>query len=60
MSKDLVCKKEKKYCNKFDYTKENAKEHNTYWPQIPDHRSRILIIGGSGSGITNTLFNQIG
>ena len=28
-------------------------------PQIPDHPYRILIIGGSGSGKTNSLFNLI-
>ena len=40
-------------------TKENIKEHNSHWPQIPDHLYRILIIGGSGSGKTNSLFNLI-
>ena len=35
----------------FDYiSKENIKEHNTKWPEIPDHPYRILITGGSGSG----------
>ena len=29
------------------------------WPQIPDHSYRILIIGGSGSGKTNSLLNLI-
>ena len=29
-----------------DFTKENIKKENTNWPQIPDHPSRILIIGG--------------
>ena len=29
------------------------------WPYIPDHPYRILIIGGSGSGKTNTLLNLI-
>ena len=24
------------------------KEHNSNWPQIPDHPCRILIIGGTG------------
>ena len=45
----------------FDYvTKENIKELNPNWPQIPDHHSyRILIIGGSGSGKINSLFNLI-
>ena len=42
-----------------DVTKENIKEHNPNWPQIPDHPYRILIIGGSGSGKTNSLFNLI-
>ena len=37
--------------------KEKAKEHNPNWPQIPDHPYRISIIGGSGSGKTNSLFN---
>ena len=31
--------------------------HNPNWPYIPDHPYRILIIGGSGSGKTNVLFN---
>ena len=44
----------------FDYvTKENIKEDNPNWPQIPDHPYRILIIGGSGSGKTNSSFNLI-
>ena len=30
--------------------KENIKNHNPNWPQIPDHPIRILIIGDSGSG----------
>ena len=40
-----------------DITNENNKEHNEKWPYIPDHPYRILIIGGSGSGKTNTLLN---
>ena len=43
----------------FDATKKNVKEHNTNWPQIPDHPCKILIIGGSGFGIMNSLFNSI-
>ena len=42
-----------------DYTKENKINHNIHWPYIPDHPYRILIIGGSGSGKTNTLLNLI-
>ena len=42
-----------------DVTKENIKQHNSSWPQSPDHPYRILIIGGSGSGKTNSLFNLI-
>ena len=34
-------------------------EHNPNWPQILDHPYRILIIGGSGFGKTNSLFNTI-
>ena len=40
-------------------TNENNNEHNEKWPYIPDHPYRILIIGGSGSGKTNTLLNLI-
>ena len=40
-----------------DVIKENMKEHNTDWPQIPNHPYRTLIIGGSESGKTNSLFN---
>ena len=42
-----------------EYTNENNKEHNPNWPYIPDHPYRILIIGGSGSGKTNTLLSLI-
>ena len=42
-----------------DYTKENKINHNPNWPYIPDHPYRILIIGDSGSGKTNTLLNLI-
>ena len=40
-------------------TNENNKKHNEKWPYIPDHPYRILIIGGSGSGKTNTLLDLI-
>ena len=42
-----------------DFIKEETKEHNPNWPEIPNHQYRILIIGGSGSGKTNSLFNLI-
>ena len=41
------------------YTNENKLKHNHDWPYIPGHSYRILIIGGSGSGKTNTLLNLI-
>ena len=37
----------------------NNKEHNEKWSFTPNHPYRILIIGGSGSGKTNTLLNFI-
>ena len=40
-------------------TNKNNKKHNEKWPYIPDHPYRSLIIGGSGSGKTNTLLNLI-
>ena len=40
-----------------DITNENNKKHNEKWPYIPDHPYGILIIGGSGTGKTNTLLN---
>ena len=40
-------------------TNENNKKQNKKWPYIPDHPYRILIIGGSGSGKTNTMLNLI-
>ena len=42
-----------------EYTNKNKRKHNPNWPYIPDHPYRILIIGGSGSGKTNTLLNLI-
>ena len=38
---------------------ENIKEHNPNWPKIPNFSYRILIIGGSRSGKSNSLFNPI-
>ena len=43
---------------KFDDSKENVKEHNPNWPQIPNHPYKILIAGYSRSGKTNS-FNLI-
>ena len=37
-------------------TKKETEEHNPNWSEIPDHPYRILVIGGSGSGKTNSLF----
>ena len=37
---------------------EKNKEYNKKWPYIPGHPYRILNIGGSGSGKTNTLLNK--
>ena len=43
-----------------DYVNENKTKHNKHWPYIPHHPySRILIIGGSGSGKANELLNLI-
>ena len=38
---------------------DNNKKQNEKWPHIPDHPYRNLIIGGSGTGKTNTLLNLI-
>ena len=42
-----------------DVKKENIREHNPNWSQIPDHIYRILIIGRRWSGRKNLLFNLI-
>ena len=42
-----------------DATKENIKERNPNWPQIHNHSYTVLMIGGSGSGETNWLFDLI-
>ena len=42
-----------------DVSKENMNKYNPNWPQIPGHPYRILIVRGSGSGKTNSLFNLI-
>ena len=43
----------------FDDVVKKHKKHNPNWPQIPYHQYRILIIRGSGSEKTNSLFNLI-
>ena len=69
-SKYLVTETEEIKCNNIiitiqkminfdDVTKEITKEHHPNWSQIPDHPYRILIIGSSGLGKTNSLFNLI-
>ena len=37
----------------------SSTKSNKKWPYIPGHLYRMLIIGGSGSGKTNALFNLI-
>ena len=45
--------------NNFDYIrKENIKEPNPNWLEIPDYHYRLLIIGGSASGKTISLFHN--
>ena len=45
---------------KFYYiTEEKVKEHNLNWLRIPDHIQRKLIIRGTGTEETNSLFNWI-
>ena len=68
-SKNLVSEKEEIKCNSIikntgminfdDVIKEQIKKHNPNWLQISDHPCRLLIIRGSGSGKTNSLFNSI-
>ena len=42
-----------------DVPKENMKEHNPSWSQIPDYPYRILIFGDPRPGKANSLFNLI-
>ena len=48
-----------KMINFDDITKENIREHNPNWPETSDHPYRMLIVGGSESVKTNSLFNLI-
>ena len=45
--------------NSDDVITEETKENNPIWPETLDRLQRILITEGSGSGKTNSLFNQI-
>ena len=42
-----------------NYDESVKKSQNPNWPYIPNHRYRNLIIGASGSGKNNVLFNLI-
>ena len=42
-----------------EYINENKRKYNPNWLYIRHHPCRILIIGRSGSGKTNTLLNLI-
>ena len=42
-----------------NYDKSVKINHNPNWPYVPDHPYRILVIGGSGLGKTNVLWNLI-
>ena len=45
--------------NCVDVAKENKKELNPNWLLVSDHPYRILLIGASESGKTNSFFNLI-
>ena len=47
------------FLNFDDIVREEKTQHNKDWPYIPDTPFRVLIIGSSGSGKTNTLLNLI-
>ena len=43
----------------FDDVSKKPKEHNLNQLQLPDYPCRLIIVGGFGSGKTNSLLNQI-
>ena len=43
--------------NFYDVTNENIEEHDLNCRQIPNHPYWILVVGSSGSGKTDSLFN---
>ena len=47
------------FINYDEYYKTTVKPHNKDWPYTPDLPFRCLIVGGSGAGKTNMLFNLI-
>lgn len=47
------------FINYDDYYKTSIKPHNSDWPYTPDLLFRTIIVGGSGTGKTNMLFNLI-
>ena len=48
-----------KMINFDDISSKNQTKHNPKWRHILDHSFRILLIGSSGSGKTNSLLNVI-
>ena len=47
------------FINFDDMVNEEKTQHNPDWPYTPDMPFRLMIVGSSGSGKTNTLFNLI-
>ena len=54
-----ITKRDGKIVSFDDVTKENIEGHKPNWPEIREHPYRILIIGDSGSGKINSLFNVV-
>ena len=59
MFNDKIILKSQQMITFDDYANENKTKHNLKSPYIPDHRYRIIILGGSGFGKTNALLNLI-